>query len=157
MAVEYVPIVRAKYWDRPPYQWTVNETSPWTPLEKDLSKCRVALISTSGAYIRGQQAPFGQVKNDLTFREIPKDVDTRNLAIAHHFAQPDAKEDINCTFPIERMRDLEREGFIGELAPTAYTCMGRIFIRSKLNSEMAPWLIERLRTEKVDAALLVPV
>lgn len=157
MAVDYIPIVRAKYSDQPPYQWTVNETSPWTPFEKDLAKCRVALISTAGAYIKGRQEPFGRVKNDLSFREIPRDVDARSLAIAHNFAQPDAYEDINCTFPIERMRDLEKERFIGELAPTAYTCMGRIFIRSKLNSEMAPWLIERLRQEEVDVALLVPV
>ena len=157
MAVEYIPIVLAKYRDQPPYQWTVNETSPWAALNKGLGKCRVALISTSGAYIKGRQPRFGQVKNDLSFREIPKDVDVRDLAIAHHFAQPYAEEDINCTFPIQRMRDLEREGFIGDLAPTAYSCMGRIFLRSKLNNEMAPWLIERLRSEQVDAALLVPV
>ncbi|MDO8691249.1 MAG: glycine/sarcosine/betaine reductase selenoprotein B family protein [Dehalococcoidia bacterium] len=157
MAVAYIPMVRAKYRDQPPYQWTVNETSPWTPFEKDLANCRVALISTSGAYIANQQEPFGRVKNDLSFREIPSDIDARLLAISHKFAQPDAEEDINCTFPIERLRDLEQERFIGELAPTAYTCMGRIFIRSKLNHEMGPWLIERLRQEKVDVALLVPV
>jgi len=157
VAVAYIPIVRAKYQDQPPYQWTVNETCPWIPFEKDLTKCRVALISTSGAYIRNQQEPFGRTKNDLTFRKIPKDVDIRDLALAHNFAQPDAEEDINCTFPMERLRELEREGFIGELAPTAYSCMGRIFIRSKLNDEMAPWLIEQLRQEQVDAALLVPV
>lgn len=157
MAVAYIPIVRAKYQDQPPYQWTVNETSPWTPFDKDLTKCRVALVSTSGAYIKAQQPPFGLVKNDLSFRQIPRDVDVRDLAIAHHFAQPDAKEDINCTFPIERLRELEQEGFIGALAPTAYSCMGRIFLRSKLNNEMVPWLIEQLRQEQVDAALLVPV
>lgn len=38
-----------------------------------------------------------------------------------------AKEDINCKFPIEWLRELE--DFIGELAPTAYSCMGRIFLR----------------------------
>lgn len=157
MPVAYIPIVLAKYSDQPPYQWTVNETCPWTPFEKELAKCRVALISTSGAYVKALQEPFGRVKNDLSFREIPKDTDVGRLAIAHHFAQPDAVEDINCTFPLQRLRELEQEGFIGELAPTAYTCMGRIFLRSKLNSEMAPWLIERLRREQVDAALLVPV
>jgi hypothetical protein len=52
---------------------------------------------------------------------------------------------------------LEKEGFIGELAPTVYTFMGRIVRRSKLIGEMAPWLIEQLRQERVDAALLVPV
>ncbi|TAK34687.1 MAG: hypothetical protein EPO21_08845 [Chloroflexota bacterium] len=157
MAVDYIPIVRAKYADQPPYQWTMNENVPWTPFEKDLARCRVALISTSGVYVKGQQQPFGRIKNDLSFREIPKDVDPRDLAIAHNLLQPDAERDINCTFPIERLRDLEREGFIGELAPTAYTCMGRIFIRSKLKGEMSTWLIEQLRRQQIDAALLVPV
>jgi D-proline reductase (dithiol) PrdB len=156
LAVEYIPIVRAKYWDKPPYQWTVNDTSPWTPFEKDLARCRVALISTSGVYHK-DQVPFGRVKNDVSFREIPKDVAVRDLRIAHNFPQPDAEQDVNCTFPIERLRELEQEGFIGSLAPTAYTCMGRIFTRSKLQHEMAPWLIERLRAERVDVALLVPV
>lgn len=157
MPVAYIPIVRERYANDPPYEWSVNETSPWTPFKKDLSKCRVALISSSGAYIRDQQPPFGRVKNDLTFRKIPKDIDVRDLAIAHNFRQPDAEEDINCTFPIQRMRELEQERFIGELAPTTYTFMGRIFRRSKLIGEMAPWLIEQLHHEQVDAALLVPV
>ncbi len=157
MAVDYIPIVQARYADQRPYQWSVNETSPWTPFEKDLAKCRVALISTSGVHVKDKQAPFLRVKNDLTFREIPRDVDVRDLTIVHAMSQPDSEEDINCTFPIERLRDLEWEGFIGELAPTAYTCMGRIFLRSKLSREMAPWLIEQLRKQQVDVALLVPV
>ncbi len=156
MPVAYIPAVRAKYWDQPPYQWTTNESSPWTPFTKDLAKCRVALISSSGVHLKDQQ-PFENVKNDTTFREIPKDVAVRDLRISHFFQQPDAEQDINCTFPIERLRELEREGFIGELAPTVYTCMGRIFVRSKLIKEMAPWLIEQLRKNGVDAALLVPV
>jgi D-proline reductase (dithiol) PrdB len=155
--VDYIPIVRQRYINDPPYDWSVNETSPWTPFTKDLATCRVALISSSGTYIKDKQPPFGRIKNDLTFRQIPKDIDVRELSIAHNFLQPDAEEDINCTFPIERMRELEKEGFIGELAPTVYTFMGRIFRRSKLIGEMAPWLIEQLRQERVDAALLVPV
>ncbi|MDO8689401.1 MAG: glycine/sarcosine/betaine reductase selenoprotein B family protein [Dehalococcoidia bacterium] len=156
MAVAYLPLFRAKSGSQPPYEWAVNESSPWTPFEKDLARCRVALISTSGAYLKDRQPPF-EHSDDLTFREIPRDVDVRDLAISHRFRQPDAEEDINCTFPIERLRDLEQVGFIGELAPAAYTCMGSIRSQDRLRDEMAPWLIERLRKENVDAALFVPV
>ncbi len=155
MAVDYLPLFRAKSGTRPPYEWAVNESSPWTPFEKDLAKCRVALISTSGVHIKDTQPPFE--RGDLTFREIPRDVVVRNLAISHHFPQPDAKEDINCTFPIERLRDLEQDGFIGELAPTAYAFMGSIRDQERLIGEMAPWLIGRLQNERVDVALFVPV
>ena len=155
MAVDYLPLFQAKSGTRPPYEWAVNEFSPWTPFEKDLARCRVALISTSGVHLKDIQPPFE--RNDLSFREIPRDADVRDLSISHHFPQPDAKEDINCTFPIERLRDLEHEGFIGELAPTAYAFMGSIRDQDRLRAEMAPWLIERLQKERADVALFVPV
>ena len=41
-----------------------------------------------------------------------------------------AREDVNCVFPIERLRELAREGVIGEVAPHHYSgFMGRIYKR----------------------------
>ena len=36
------------------------------------------------------------------------------------------QEDINCVFPMQRLLEMEAEGVIGELAPTAYSFMGLI-------------------------------
>src|SRR2546421_11898810 len=49
---------------------------PYTPLKRDLKECRIALVSTSGAYVEGMQ-PF--TDNDLSFRLIPADTDTKKI------------------------------------------------------------------------------
>ena len=121
---------------------------------------RSALISSSGIY-RKDQAPFDDVKNDLTWREIPTDVDPVALRISHFSKNAKAVTDVNTVFPSRRLRELATEGFIGELASPAFTFMGRIFARTRLQKEMAPALLHRLHhrlhATEVDAALLVPV
>ena len=47
------------------------EASPWAPLSKPLNRCRVALITTGGLYVEGQE-PFN-VAGDWSFRHLPKD------------------------------------------------------------------------------------
>ena len=141
----------------PPYQWAVNQTVPWTPFVKRLEDCRVAMISSGGIYIRGKQPPFDPERDDLTFREIPRDIDVRDLSISHnHYDHSDADKDVNVVFPIERIREMEQERFIGSVAPVNYAFMGRIFKRRQLEKEMAPEIARKLKENKVDVFLLVP-
>ncbi len=154
--VAYIEQVRRIFPDDPPYQWTVNATSPWTPMAKPVRECRIALISSGGIYHRKQE-PFESVKNDLTLREIPKDVDFADLRISHYSKNATKVKDLNTIFPLERFRELEAQRIIGTLASFAFTFMGRIFTRTRLQKEMAPHLIGRLRDMDVDAAFLVPV
>lgn len=158
--VEYIRSSREHFARKgfPPYQWTENPDSPyWTPLRKPPEKCRVALLSTGGVYIKDKQTPFNPDRDDLTFREIPKDVDVKTLAISHNnYDHRDADKDINCIFPIERLRDLEEQGHIGELAPMAFSLMGRIFRRNTLQQEMAPQILQKLKDASVDVLLLEP-
>jgi D-proline reductase (dithiol) PrdB len=74
----------------------------------------------------------------------------------NNYDHTEAELDINCIFPIERFRELEVEGYIGELAPVSFTIMGRIFRRTVLQNEMAPVLLRRLKDERVDVFFLVP-
>ncbi len=158
--VQYIKRTREQFEKQgfPPYQWTQNPDCPfWTSLKKPLNKCRVALLSTGGFYIRDKQTPFNPDRDDLTFREIPKDVDPDTLSISHNnYKHEDAESDVNTIFPVQRMRDLEREGYIGEFASNAYTMMGRIFKRTQLQKELAPQILQKLRDAKVDVLLLVP-
>ncbi len=154
--IKYIDVTRAMFPDQPPYQWTENESAPWAPITKDLDKSKIVLISSSGAYIK-DQTPFNPIKNDLTFRVIPKEVDAGDLKISHDFYDhTDAEKDINCVFPIERMRELEREGFIGELSEINFTFMGRIFRKNQFLDEMIPELIVKLKQMNIDLAFLVP-
>ena len=153
--VPYIPRTREMYADYPPYRWVVNEDVPWTPLNKPLSRCKVALISSGGVY-RKDQPPFHQ-KDDTSHREIPKDVSVDDLRISHFgYRTEDARKDPNCVFPIERMRELEADGVIGELADPTYTTMGGIYSARRVREELAVRLVERLKQNTVDVAYLVP-
>jgi len=156
--VNYIERTRAFFEARgfPPYRWAENETAPWTPFEKPLEESRVALLSSGGIY-HTDQPPFNPDRDDLTFREILSDVDVGELRISHNnYDHRDADQDVNCVFPIERFRELEEEKYIGELAPTSYTLMGRIFRLSALRAELAPQIVERLKEAQVDVLFAVP-
>jgi D-proline reductase (dithiol) PrdB len=139
------------------YQWVKNaERPPWQPLQKPLSQCRVGLIASGGIYVTGQVA--FHFKDDASFREIPTDVRTSDLRTAHFaYDQTDARRDPNVVFPIDTLRRLVKEGFIGSLTAHAFTFMGGIYSSRKVHDELAPRLTERLLAEKADIALLVPV
>ena len=154
--IKYVDVTRAMFPDQPPYEWTENDSAPWTSIKKELAESKVVLISSGGVYLKDQQ-PFNPIKNDLSFREIPKETDLKNLRISHDFYDhTDAEKDINCVFPIERMRELENEGFIGEFSEINFTFMGRIFKKNQFLNEMIPELISKLKRMKTDLAFLVP-
>lgn len=154
--IKYVDVTRSLFPDQPPYQWTENDSAPLTPITKKPAESKVVLISSSGVYHK-DQPPFNPIKNDLTFREIPKEVSVGDLRISHDFYDhTDAEKDINCVFPIERLRELEQEGFIGGLSEVNFTFMGRIFRKTQLLGDMIPWLIGRLQELKIDLAFLVP-
>ena len=135
--VEYIKHTREHFAKLgfPPYRWTENpDCSQWTPLQKLLERCRVALLSSGGIYIKDEQPPFNPDRDDLTFREIPNDVERETLAISHdNYDHTDAMKDINCMFPIDRLRELDAQGIIGEFAATTYT------IRWGESSAAPPW------------------
>ena len=154
--IDYIPRTRELYADYPPYRWVVNEDVPWTPLAKPLDRCRVALVSTGGVHHK-DQPPF-HTRDDTSHREIPRDVPVEELRVAHFgYRTEDATSDPNCVFPIERMRELEAEGVIGEFADPAYSAMGGIYSARRVREELAPRLIERLTQQRVDVLYLVPV
>lgn len=141
----------------PPYQWSCFDSSPWTPLRKPLNACCLALVSSAGIF-REDQEPFDPwAVNDLSFREVPVDTPRERLRLHHnYFDHRDALKDLNCVFPVERLREFEAEGAIGRLAPKALTLgMGRMYKRTALQKQTAPAMAEVLRSRGADAALLV--
>jgi len=86
---------------------------PYTPLRREVKDCRIALVSTSGAYVEGMQ-PF--VDNDLSFRLIPADTDTRKILFTSgHFDTSKGAADPNIMFPLDRLRELVAGGEIASL------------------------------------------
>jgi len=139
-------------------RWVKGKT-PWTPLPRPVSEIRLALISSAGVY-RKDQAPFdaGNLMGDWSFRVIPNDTATSTLRVAHdHYNHKDgADKDINVVFPLDRLRELEAGGAIGQLSPVHIGLMGYIMRPEKLIEETAPQIIQVLKEAAVEAALLVP-
>ena len=83
---------------------------------------------------------------------------TADLRTAHFaYDETDARQDPNVVFPIDTLRRLVAEGFIGELADNLFTFMAGIYSARRVRDELAPRLTERLLAEQVDTVLLVPV
>lgn len=157
--VDYIPRIRDNYarLGYKAYNWVVNpDPPPFSPLGKALAACRVGLVASGGVYAAGQVAFTW--KDDTSIREIPSDVDARDLR-ATHFAYDlsDARRDPNVVFPVDALRALASEGAIGGLARRFFTFMGGIYSARRVAEELAPRVTERLLGEGVDAVLLVPV
>lgn len=131
----------------------VDGPIPWTPLQKAVSECKVVLISTGGVHLH-RDRPF-HVDGDASYRVIPKDADTADLAISHQaYDKTDALKDINLVFPLERLRELAAERVIGSLADAHYG-FGLMGSAKKLLPSLKE-VAKRIREAGVDLALLVP-
>jgi D-proline reductase (dithiol) PrdB len=99
---------------------------PFTPFERELSKSTIAIVTAGGVHLRDQE-PFNIADElgDLTYREIPPEIGASDLMVTHHhYDHRDADEDINVVFPIDVLRDLQAEGFIGGIAKKHIGYMG---------------------------------
>jgi D-proline reductase (dithiol) PrdB len=128
----------------------------WTPLRKPLPECSVAIVSTGGVH-QASQEPFSLFveQGDWSSRRLPGDVEVRDLVFSHtHYDTRDAERDPNVMFPIERLRELASEGFIGQVAPLHFGFMGFIPNPKHLAGETAPAAARELAAVGADVALL---
>ncbi|MBI2963205.1 MAG: hypothetical protein HYY35_05570 [Deltaproteobacteria bacterium] len=158
--IAYVPRLSDYYRSKgfPPYRWTIHQSAPLTRLRQPLDRCRVAML-TSGGVFHQDAAPFDPLaRNDLRVDRVDRGTPATCFAINDaYYDHGDADRDLNCIFPIERLRELAAEGVIGEVAPHHYSgFMGRIYVRTAVVNEAAPALARQLRDERVDAFVLVP-
>ena len=146
-----------------PYVDKKAEPIPWTPLNKQVRECRVALVSSGGLYHRDDM-PFDMEREkqeplwgDPTFREIPRGVRQDEIRTAHlHYENAHARQDCNCMLPAAILEELCTAGEIGSITDHHLTFMGYqpkpgVFMR-----ETAPRMAERLIEMSADLVLLSP-
>jgi D-proline reductase (dithiol) PrdB len=130
---------------------------PFTPLDKDLTKVTVALVTAAGVHRRDQE-PFNIADElgDLTFRTIAGDAQLADLMVTHHhYDHSDADQDINVVFPLEILRELKSEGFIGEVAREHVGYMGYTMQLRRMYEETAPAIAEFVdKKSKADVIVL---
>jgi D-proline reductase (dithiol) PrdB len=157
--VKYVDRLNEKYQSLgfEPYIWTVNETAHLTPLGKPVSTCRVSMLTTSGASCRGVPGFDPDARNDLRLDAIPSTTPGDAFEINdNYYDHRSIEADINCQFPIDRLRELAAEGTIGAVAPRLWSgFMGRIYKRSAILDKAAEFVGE-LQRDEVDLLVIVP-
>jgi D-proline reductase (dithiol) PrdB len=142
---------------RPDFEFKTFRDTPVTPLSKPLNKCRIALITTGGLHLR-TDPPFDlNVKDgDSSYRAIPGDARAGDLHIAHKwYNHKFINADLNCVFPIARMKEYVKKGTIGSLSKDHYSFMGHIYKTDQI-SRTSKRLGGILKENGVDAAFLTP-
>ena len=114
--------------DRMHHEFKAHHNNPvaWTPLLKSLNECRVALVTTAGVH-RRSDPPFNQMakEGDPSLRVIGPGDRADDLMVSHnHFDHSDADHDVNCLFPIDRLREFAEEGRVGAISPVNFGFMG---------------------------------
>ncbi|MGR8919717.1 MAG: glycine/sarcosine/betaine reductase selenoprotein B family protein [Gammaproteobacteria bacterium] len=158
MTVNYMDVIRQRYENLgyTPYRWFVaDDAPPFEPLARPLAQSRLGLLSTSGAYALGQVAYH--YKDDTGIRAIPADTAAGDLRFSHITENylDDAKRDPNCILPLAQLRRLASAGVVGSLAERVFSCMGGVYSQRRVREETAPAVLEGMREQEVEAALLV--
>jgi D-proline reductase (dithiol) PrdB len=140
----------------PVMTYVKNASLAFTRPAKAVTEACVALITTGGIHLK-DQLPFDMENRlgDATYRLIPGDTPLGDLRFTHdHYDHTSADRDPNCMFPLEPLRELAREGRIKAAAPTHVGFSGWIPKTEPLVKESVPRVIERLKQDGVDVALL---
>ncbi len=99
------------------------ESGAWSEA-KPLNEMRVAIVSSAGLHLKTDRPFF---RGDTDYRVIPSDTDGADLFMSHvssNYDRSGFQEDINVSFPIDRLRELAEEGFIGSVATKHISFMG---------------------------------
>ncbi len=141
------------------------EAPVWAPLGTPLAAATVALLTSAGLYVRGEQEPFDLDREraeplwgDPTFRVIPADVRLQQVGAAHlHINTGDLEADFNVALPIRAFGELAAAGVIGAVADEHYSFMGyQERTLREWRHRYGPELVGRLEDGHVDALVLAP-
>jgi D-proline reductase (dithiol) PrdB len=125
----------------------------------DLGKSRLMLVTSSGAYLRTDQEPFEDENpfGDFHIRTFPSDTPLSSIAFSHqHYDHIFVKQDPQVLLPLGHLRNMVREGSIGELAPSVVSFNGYLPNVLRIVKELLPHILSVAQEEEVNAILLVP-
>lgn len=158
--IKYVDALNDYYGSmgNPTYRWTVNESAPLHHLDKPLSECTVSLLTSGGVSQCAMPAFNPDARNDHRLDAVAWDAPADDFQIHDsYYDHSDADTDINCIFPLERLRTLAANGEIGAVAPRLWSgFMGRIYNRSKVMEESGPAFAQALEDDRVDILVAAP-
>ena len=125
----------------------------WAPVKKELKDMTIALATAAGVHHK-EQKRFN-LAGDFTWRKITDKMPSDELMVSHGgYDNSDVNKDINCMFPIDRIHELAKEGFIKACAPVHAGFMGGGGNQEKFKHETGPAIAKMFVEEGVDAVLV---
>jgi D-proline reductase (dithiol) PrdB len=161
--IRYIERTRAYYAAQgyDPYLWAANDSTPFAPMHKPLSECRLALITTAAPYReelpdQGPGAPFNGAAKFYDVYTAPVDPcpDLRISHIAYDRSHCKA-DDTNTWLPVRALQRAENNGVVASLAGTLIGLPTNRSQRVTLSQD-APNTLAHVHSLKADVALLVP-
>jgi D-proline reductase (dithiol) PrdB len=143
-----------------------DEGPVWAPFEKRLAEAQIALLTSAGLYLEGEQPPFDGEREkaeptwgDPTHRVLPSSPAAQALGMMHlHLNHEDVLADPEIALPLEGLAALVADGRVGSVAPAHISVMG--YQQAGLEvwrAETAPAIAELLRAQGTDGVILAPV
>ena len=144
-----------------PYEWAHFEDAPFTALEKPLSECRAALVSTSDVHVRDPDVELGNpAARVMTGGTYTIDTLTPAEQLFSHQEHYDKYathlDDVNSYFPVSRLLEKVEAGVLKSMAPRCHG-VATSYSQRKTMEVDAPEVLRRLREDDVDLAVLTPV
>ncbi len=137
----------------------------WAAFRKPLSEAKVALLTSAGMFVTGEQEPFDVDRErleptwgDPSLRVIPNDVTQSQIDATHlHINTADLLADMNVALPIARLNELAVSGVIGAAANEHYSVMGFQQEGAEVwRTEVGPEIAARCHAADIDALILAP-
>lgn len=144
-----------------PYLWAHHTETPFAPLRKPLAQCRVALVTTAAPFRPefGDQGPGAAYNASAKFFQVySQSIEGRPDVRISHIAydrKHTSAEDPATWFPLAALKQAVVAGRIGRLAPRFHGLPTNRSHRVTIEDD-CPALLEALRADRADAALLVP-
>jgi hypothetical protein len=125
---------------------------PFTPFQGKLEDLSVCIVSTAAVRTK-DDAPF-DTEGDTSWRVIPGEADAKDLRYDDaHYDHACVDRDMNCVFPIDRLRELAAERRIGGLTARHFS-LGYSQALRELREKTIPALVREVDRERPGAVLL---
>ena len=125
---------------------------PFTPFKGRLEETTVCLVSTAAVRTKDDR-PYA-AEGDPTWRVVPGDAEAKDLRYDDtHYDHACVDRDMNCVFPIDRLRELARERRVGGLTARHFS-LGFSQALRELREKTIPALVREIDRERPGAVLL---
>ncbi len=132
------------------------DSTAWTPPARPLAESRVAIVTTAGLYVDGDD---GWSRGDQSYRVLPAgELDVRLGHQSANFDRTGFLLDVNVAYPVDRLAEMRDDGAVGSLGPRNLSFMGaQSGTLETIRLDSGPAAAAQLREDGVDVVLLTPV